>query len=142
MSRNLILVILFRNLPGGTEEDHNKSESAGVSAEIRSEHLWNTRLEHYYLYYCRYYYCIIIIIIIIIIIRWDSPVGIRTGYRLVDRSSIPGRSRGYSLFYSVRIGSETHPASYPMDHLPPTSAEVKDDRSISPLPHTPSWRGA
>jgi hypothetical protein len=48
MSKNIIFVILFGNFLGGTEEDHNKSESAGVSAEIRSEHLRNTRLEHYY----------------------------------------------------------------------------------------------
>jgi hypothetical protein len=40
---------ICKNLFGGTEEDHNKSESAGVSAELRSEHLRNTRLEYYYL---------------------------------------------------------------------------------------------
>jgi hypothetical protein len=27
------------------------------------------------------------------------------------------------------------------DHSPPSSAEVKNDRALSPLPHTPSWFG-
>jgi hypothetical protein len=29
-----------------------------------------------------------------------------------------------------------------VDHSPPTSAEVKKNGSIHPLPHTPSWRSA
>jgi hypothetical protein len=28
------------------------------------------------------------------------------------------------------------------DHSPPSSAEVKNDGAIPPLPHTSSWRGA
>jgi hypothetical protein len=60
-----------------------------------------------------------------------------------------------SLFHVVQTGSGTHPASYPMstggsflgdkwqgreaDLSPPTSAEVKKNGPIHPLPHTPSW---
>jgi hypothetical protein len=28
------------------------------------------------------------------------------------------------------------------DHSPTSSAEVKNDETLLPLPHTPSWRGA
>jgi hypothetical protein len=28
------------------------------------------------------------------------------------------------------------------DHSPPSSAEVKNDGAIPPLPHMPSWHGA
>jgi hypothetical protein len=61
----------------------------------------------------------------------------------------------YSYF---RKAAEAHPASSPRctwafslgvkrpgrktDHSPPSSAEVKDVWSYTPLPHTPSWLGA
>jgi hypothetical protein len=57
----------------------------------------------------------------------------------------------YSLLSVVQTGSGSHPASHPMrtgtkqpgreaDHSP-SSAEVKNDGDLPPLPHAPSWRG-
>jgi hypothetical protein len=76
----------------------------------------------------------------------DSSVGIATGYGLHGRGLIPDR------------GSGAHPASYTMDNAgffpgvkrpgsesdnsPPSSAEVKNDGAIPPLPHMSSWHSA
>jgi hypothetical protein len=84
----------------------------------------------------------------------------RLGYGLDDWVSIPGRGKegNFSLRHSVHTGSGAHTASYPMgirgsfprgkrplreaDHSPPSSAEVKNARSYTPLAHTSSWRSA
>jgi hypothetical protein len=39
--------ILFRNLPGETEEYHENLRITDVPAEIRTEHLPNTSVERY-----------------------------------------------------------------------------------------------
>jgi hypothetical protein len=71
--------------------------------------------------------------------------GIALGYGLDDRSSrvrFPAGAENFSLHHRVQNSSEAHPASYPMgtrgsfsgvkwprreaDHLPPSSAEVKE----------------
>jgi hypothetical protein len=88
----------------------------------------------------------------------DSSVGIATDYGLDDRGSIPGRARYFSVLHSAQANSGTHPASSPLDtggsfrggkaaglgddHLPPSSAKVKNGGSIPPLLHTYSWRNA
>jgi hypothetical protein len=85
-----------------------------------------------------------------------SSVGIALGYRPDDRSSgvrIPAEAGNFSLHHRVQNGSGAHPASYSMgtrgavslgvkretDHLPPSSAEVKEFADLyihSPiLPH-------
>jgi hypothetical protein len=62
------------------------------------------------------------------------------------------------LFRSVQIGSGAHLAEYLMgsgdsflgdnlqgreaDYSPPSGAEIKNGRVISPVSHTSSWRGA
>jgi hypothetical protein len=75
----------------------------------------------------------------------DRSVGIALGYGLDDRSSrvrFPAGAGNFSLHHRVQNGSGAHPASYPMgntgsfpeakrlghdaDHLPPSSAEVKE----------------
>jgi hypothetical protein len=81
---------------------------------------------------------------------------------MYERGSIPGRvSKGiFSPRHRVQTGSGAHPTSYVMstecsypgikhlgrkgDHLPPSSAEVKNEWSYTspPLPNTSSWRGA
>jgi hypothetical protein len=35
------------HLPGGNEENHENLRIAGILAEIQTEHLLNTTLEHY-----------------------------------------------------------------------------------------------
>jgi hypothetical protein len=44
----------------------------------------------------------------------DSLVCIARGYGLDGHSSIPGRSKDFSVLHSIHIGSEAHPASYPV----------------------------
>jgi len=67
-----------------------------------------------------------------------------------DRSSIPSRGRIFPLLHHIQVGSDAHPASYPMgtggsypgvkrlgceaDHSPPFSAKVKMRGAVSPLP--------
>jgi hypothetical protein len=74
-----------------------------------------------------------------------SSVGIALGYGPDDRGSrirFPAAAGNFSLHYRVQNGSGALPASYPMgtrssfpgvkrpgreaDHLPPSSAEVKE----------------
>jgi hypothetical protein len=45
----------------------------------------------------------------------------------------------YSLFHSVQIDSEAHPA---ICHSSPSSAEVKKGEAIYPLPHMSACRDA
>jgi hypothetical protein len=91
----------------------------------------------------------------------DSSVGIALGYGLQERGSrvrFPAEAGYFSLHYHVQNGSGAHPASYLMgigscfmgvkrperegDHLPPSSAEVKDCVELYlHSPNTPSWRG-
>jgi hypothetical protein len=78
----------------------------------------------------------------------DSSVGIATGY-LEGRGSIPARPRDLSLMHNVKTGSEAHWASYTMGTGGSfyggkflSSAEVKNNEAIPPLPHTSSWYGA
>jgi hypothetical protein len=68
-------------------------------------------------------------------------------------TSIPGRGH-FSPLQRVQIGSEVHPAFYPMgigalrpevmrpdcdaDHSLPSSTETKNDGAVLPLPHTSS----
>jgi hypothetical protein len=70
-----------------------------------------------------------------------------------DRVGFQAGARDFSLLHSIKTGSGAHPASYLMDnagsfprpeanHSPPSSAEIKNDGTIHPLPHTSSWRGA
>jgi hypothetical protein len=86
----------------------------------------------------------------------DSSVGMATGYKLDDRSSIPGWGKEVFL-YSVQIGSAAHPCCYPMcttssfpvgkaarasaDHSSPSSVEVMNLGAMHTLPHTSSWHG-
>jgi hypothetical protein len=82
----------------------------------------------------------------------DSSVGIELGYGLDDRSSrvrFPAGAGNFSLHHRVQNGSGAHPASCPMgtggsfpgvkrpwreaDHSPPSSDEVKNAWTISPL---------
>jgi hypothetical protein len=62
----------------------------------------------------------------------------------------PAGARDFSLLYSIQTDSWTHPASYPIgtrgsfpggeaDHIPPSSAELKNGGAMPPLPHTSSW---
>jgi hypothetical protein len=51
------------------------------------------------------------------------------------------------FLYSVQTGSGVlslgvKRADRETDHPPPFSAEAKSGETISPLSHTPSWRGA
>jgi hypothetical protein len=71
-------------------------------------------------------------------------------------SSSPGRVKNFPL-HVVQTSSEAHPVTYPMsiggsfpgikrkgreaDHSPPSSAEVKNDGAVTPLPSTCSWPG-
>jgi hypothetical protein len=48
------------------------------------------------------------------------------------------QGQDFSLLYSVQTGSGAHTASYPereADHSLPSSADVKNDGAIPPLPH-------
>jgi hypothetical protein len=65
---------------------------------------------------------------------------------------IPGSAR-FSLLHSVHTNPGAYPASYPMgvgdfsqgceaDHLPPSSAEVKEGGTVHPLPYMSSWHSA
>jgi hypothetical protein len=90
---------------------------------------------------------------------------IALGYRLDDwgsRVRFPAVAGNVSLHHRVQNGSGAHPASCPMgtrgsfrgggvkrqgretDHLPPSSAEVKNACSYksTPPPNMSSWRGA
>jgi hypothetical protein len=76
-----------------------------------------------------------------------------TGYWLEGPGSITGIAK-FCLLHSFQAGSGAHPASYPMgirgsflgekrtesetDLSPASNAEVKNDGSILPLPHTSS----
>jgi hypothetical protein len=42
-----LIEVLFRNLPGGTEENHENLRIAGVSDYIPTEHSLNVNLELY-----------------------------------------------------------------------------------------------
>jgi hypothetical protein len=80
------------------------------------------------------------------------------GLWLDSQIRFPEEVGDFSLFLSVQTGSEAQTASKAMsiggsfpgvkrlgrktDHSPPTSAEVKNDEAIPPLPHNPPWRGA
>jgi hypothetical protein len=79
----------------------------------------------------------------------------RLGFGLDDRGLIPAAARDFSLLHRVQTGSRAHLASYTMgtgvlspgikrqvrdiNHSPPSSAEVKNCGSITPLSHTLSW---
>jgi hypothetical protein len=87
---------------------------------------------------------------------------IATGCGLDKRGSrvrFPARAVNFSLHHRVQNGSGAHPqpiiqwvpgnlspgVKRPVcqaDHLPPTSAEIKNAWSYTPLPHTSSWLGA
>jgi hypothetical protein len=45
----------------------------------------------------------------------DSSVGIATFYGLEYQGSTPGKEKYFTLLHRAQIGSEAHPASYPMD---------------------------
>jgi hypothetical protein len=80
-----------------------------------------------------------------------SSVDIATGNGLHYRSSIPVRSKSFSLFDSDQTGSGAYPASYQMgtgsslpgvkrpgceaDHSFTSGAEVRSDGAIPPLLH-------
>jgi hypothetical protein len=92
------------------------------------------------------------------VVSRDSSVGILTAMGRRAGVGFPAGTRGCSLLYSVQTGSGAHPATYQMGtgcfsagikrsgreahHLHPSSAEVKNDRAITPLPHTDSWPSA
>jgi hypothetical protein len=78
----------------------------------------------------------------------DSSVGIVMGYRLDTPGSIPGSARFFffpqcpdrpwgppSLLSNGYQGVKWQGPEG--DHSPPSSAEVKNDGLIPPLPHTP-----
>jgi hypothetical protein len=83
-------------------------------------------------------------------------VGIATGYRPDNPGSSPGRIVLFSTESRPALGP--NPASCPMvqrapslgvklqgreaDHSSPSSVEVKNSGTKSPLPHTSSWCGA
>jgi hypothetical protein len=91
----------------------------------------------------------------------DSSVGIETGYVLDGRRvgiQVPVGSRFVSspqrldrlwgpssLLFNGHQGIFSpggRTTGREADHLPPSSAEVKNDGAIPPLRHMPSWRGA
>jgi hypothetical protein len=92
----------------------------------------------------------------------DSSVGVALGYGLDVRGSrarFLAEAGNFSLHHRAQNGSGVHPASYPMgtgssflggkaswreaDHLPPSSAEVKECVELYlHSPSTSSWRGA
>jgi hypothetical protein len=81
---------------------------------------------------------------------------IATGWTAGAR--FPTGAKDFSLLHSVQAGSGAHPISYTLgtggtfpgstaagveaDHSPSSSAEIKIDGAIDPLPNTSSWRGA
>jgi hypothetical protein len=83
---------------------------------------------------------------------------IATGHGLGGRGSFPGRRVSVFILRNVQTDSGGHPGSYPIDrraiscgikrpgretdHSPPSSAEVKNGATISPLLNTSSWRDA
>jgi hypothetical protein len=82
------------------------------------------------------------------IFLWNGLQATRPGVRF------SAGSKDFSLIHSVKTNSVAHLVSYPVgtrgsfpgdkaawdwSWLPPSSAEVNDGRSISPLPHTSSW---
>jgi hypothetical protein len=88
----------------------------------------------------------------------DSSVGIPIGYELDGRVSIPGRDKFLLYFTASRptLRFTQPPIQWVLEALspgvkrqgreahdsPPSSAEVKNGRAISALPHTSSWCGA
>jgi hypothetical protein len=75
------------------------------------------------------------------------------GYRVDGPGSSPGRSKIFLFFTASRpaLGpTQPHIQWVPgalspgqeADHSPPSSAEVKNDGAIPPLPHMSSWCGA
>jgi hypothetical protein len=85
----------------------------------------------------------------------DSSAGIATGNWLEGRCSIPGRDkRPFSTATRLALGTTQPPIKWILGalsrgvkrqgrkahHSPPYSAEVKNGRTIHPLPHTSSWR--
>jgi hypothetical protein len=90
--------------------------------------------------------------------RRNSSVVIATGYGLQGRHSIPGSGKIFLLFRECRpalgpiqpfiqwVPGTVYPGvkrSKCEAHLSlPSSAEVKNGRAITPLPHTSSWHGA
>jgi hypothetical protein len=80
----------------------------------------------------------------------DIPVSIATSYSLDGRGSIPGRSKVSVFSIASRLALESiHPPiqwlkrpERESDHLPPSSAKVKNCGVLPPLPHMPPWRGA
>jgi hypothetical protein len=85
----------------------------------------------------------------------DSSVDIVMGYRLDSQGYIPGRDMRLFSLHSIQISSGAHPDFYQIDtrgsflrgkwpgheadHSPPSSAEVKNGRNISPLYHTSNF---
>jgi hypothetical protein len=85
---------------------------------------------------------------------YPSKVGIAMGYGLDGSGSIPGR--GNIFLFSIASRPALGPTQPPIqwvpralfpgvkrsvceaDHSPPSRAEVKNDGTISPLPHTSS----
>jgi hypothetical protein len=85
----------------------------------------------------------------------DGSVGISTGWTARVRFLTV---QDFYFLHRIQTGSGAHPASYPKlqggsvlgvnrprseaNHLPPSSAEVKNSGAIPPHPHTSSKRGA
>jgi hypothetical protein len=86
----------------------------------------------------------------------ESSVGIGTGYRLDGRVLIPGRGKTFATRRTDRLWGPHSlcpvgtGGSFPWvkgagpvaDQSSPSSAEVKNDGDISPLPNTSSWNVA
>jgi hypothetical protein len=68
-----------------------------------------------------------------------------------------GHGQGFSLLHNIQAGFGAHSASYPMGpgaispgvkgpgreaHTYPSSAEVKNDEALQPLPAMSSWHSA
>jgi hypothetical protein len=86
-----------------------------------------------------------------VLLTWLRP-------KLSDRVSIPDMKK-ISLPYNFHISSAAHPNSYPMgtggglslgigrqereaDYSPPSSAQIKNDGTISPVAHMSLWHTA
>jgi hypothetical protein len=67
-------------------------------------------------------------------------VNIATDYGLQYRGLFPGRGQNCFCLHSVQTGPGSHPVSYPVaaDLSSPSTAEIKNDMAIPPLPHTSS----
>jgi hypothetical protein len=88
----------------------------------------------------------------------DRTVSIRTCYGLDGRGSIPSRSKIFlfSIVFRLALGPTQPPAQWERgdfspdvkrpgreaDHLPPSTAEVKNGEAITPLSHLSSWHNA